>query len=118
MPDALPVLLASVAKLIGTTSKAVVYYQYHAGEPTVEGFSVRPDGTERVRLDGFTAASSGAEIVGYRVYRNGTLLATTSSNAYADTEVKGATGYSYTVTAVDGAGNESAPSAPASSTTR
>ena len=46
-------------------------------------------------------------VVGYRIYRDGTFRAQTSATGFLDkTVVKGAT-YSYQVTAVDAAGNES-----------
>lgn len=59
------------------------------------------------------STDSGSGIAGYRVYRNGTLLAKPgNTTSYADTQVSPGTTYSYWVTAVDNAGNES----PASNT--
>ncbi|MGN6780385.1 MAG: fibronectin type III domain-containing protein [Marmoricola sp.] len=68
---------------------------------------------------GWTGSTdSGTGVSGYRVYRKGpgetgyTLLATTvgsgaGHNSYVDTTVKPSSSYSYQVSAVDGAGNES-----------
>ncbi len=53
----------------------------------------------------------------YTVYRNGTSLGTSASASFSDTAAAPGTTYSYTVDAVDAAGNRSAPSAPASVTT-
>ena len=53
----------------------------------------------------------------YTVYRNGTSLGTTTSASFADMAAAPATDYSYTVDAVDAAGNRSARSAAASVTT-
>jgi hypothetical protein len=64
------------------------------------------------------ASSDSGGVTGYNVYRDGTLVdsigATTS---YADTHVAPGNTYQYTVTATDGAGNESAPSGPLPVTT-
>jgi hypothetical protein len=58
---------------------------------------------------GWPASSDGSSgISAYRVFRNGALLATTSSTTYQDRNATSGT-YDYTVVAVDGAGNVSAP---------
>src|SRR5208283_1301507 len=56
-------------------------------------------------------------MAGYKIYRNGSLLATTATANYQDTGLPAATTYSYTVSAYDVAGNESAQSASVSATT-
>ena len=56
------------------------------------------------------AATDNIGVTGYRVYRNGSLIATSSSTSYRDTAVKPSTSYRYFVTALDQAGNESAAS--------
>jgi chitodextrinase len=61
------------------------------------------------------AASPGP--VTYRIYRGGNPVATTAATAYVDGGRTPNTSYTYTVTAYDGAGNESAPSAPAAAMT-
>jgi len=53
----------------------------------------------------------------YRVFRDGAYLAESLDGSYLDTSVQAATTYSYTVEAVDGRGNTSMPSDPASATT-
>jgi hypothetical protein len=63
--------------------------------------------------------TGGSGLKGYKVYRNGTYLkqvlapATTTS----DTSLQGSTNYSYTVSAIDNAGNESAQSGAKVATT-
>jgi chitodextrinase len=69
----------------------------------------------RVSLDWTDNAES--DLAGYRVYRNGALLAPATASAYADTTVADGMTYTYAVTAVDRAGNESGPSATVSATT-
>src|SRR5881392_2647353 len=65
----------------------------------------------------WTASSDNVGVSGYRVYRNGTQIATTSATSFADTGLAASTTYSYTVAAYDAAGNLSAQSSPASATT-
>jgi chitodextrinase len=67
----------------------------------------------------WTASTDNVRVTGYRVYRAGTLLATVGAvTAYQNTGLNGSTNYSYTVQAVDAAGNASAQSASASATTQ
>lgn len=61
--------------------------------------------------------TGGAGLAGYRIYRNGAQLATTSATSHADTTAAGSTTYSYTVAAYDNANNVSGPSTSASATT-
>ena len=58
------------------------------------------------------ASTDNVAVTGYRVYRNGTLLATLGNvTSYQNTGLSASTTYSYTVQAFDGAGNSSAQSA-------
>ncbi len=57
------------------------------------------------------------DLVGYRVYRNGIPVATTSNTSYRDSGLQAFTTYNYTVTALDAEGLESGPSAPGQATT-
>ena len=87
------------------------------GSPGIYAYASAGD---RVQLDAFAAASSSTTstgVAGYRVYRNGTLVTTTPTTTYANTGLQPTTAYSYTVTAVDGAGNESGAAGPATATT-
>src|SRR5213592_2784127 len=66
----------------------------------------------------WAASSDIVGVSGYRVYRGGTQIATTSATSYANTTgLSPSTTYSYTVAAFDAAGNLSAQSSPASATT-
>ncbi|HJP89649.1 MAG TPA: fibronectin type III domain-containing protein [Candidatus Limnocylindrales bacterium] len=66
----------------------------------------------------WTAATDNRAVTGYRIARDGTILATTaaSATAWTDTGLAGATSYSWTVRAVDGAGNVG-PASTATATT-
>ncbi|MBN1427587.1 MAG: hypothetical protein JXB07_04325, partial [Anaerolineae bacterium] len=67
----------------------------------------------------WTASSDNIGVAGYRIYRNGgaTAIGVSTSTSYQDTWLAASTEYTYTMTAYDAAGNESAPSAPTSATT-
>jgi chitodextrinase len=71
---------------------------------------------DRVDLS-WTAATDDVEVAGYRVFRNATQIATTTSTSYADTTVSSNTTYTYEVRAYDAAGNVSQPSNTATVTT-
>lgn len=73
------------------------------------GLSADPSTTEV----GLSWSPSSGEAVGYRVYRDGDLLATTGTTGYTDTTASRGTSYSYRVSALDSLGNESAQSDPA-----
>lgn len=62
-----------------------------------------------------TAITSG--ISGYKIFRNSIQIATSTITAFSDTELQASTDYLYTVSAFDGANNESAKSESISATT-
>ena len=62
-------------------------------------------------------STDNVDVTGYKVYRNGSLVATVSSTNYTDSSVVGTTTYTYTVAAVDAAGNISGQSGIVSITT-
>jgi len=66
----------------------------------------------------WTASTDNVGVAGYRVYRNGTQIATTTTKSYSNTGLAASTTYSYTVAAYDAAGNVSAKSPQVSVTTR
>ena len=64
-----------------------------------------------------TTDVGGSGLAGYRIYRGGTPIATTTATSYSDTGLAGYTTYSYSLAAYDNAGNVSALSTAASATT-
>jgi hypothetical protein len=56
------------------------------------------------------------DLGGYRVYRDGVLIASPTTSQWLDTGLSNGVAYAYRVTAVDATGNESAPSATVSAT--
>lgn len=69
-------------------------------------------GESKVTLS-WTASTDNVGVTGYNVYRNGTKVGSSSTTSYSDTGLTDGTTYSYTVTAYDAAGNQSAQSSPA-----
>ena len=65
----------------------------------------------------WAASTDNVGVTGYRVFRNGTQVGTPATLSFSDTGLTAATSYSYTVAAVDAAGNVSTPSTAASATT-
>lgn len=65
----------------------------------------------------WTAATDNVAVVGYRVYRDGTLVGSPTGTSHTDTGLAAGSTYTYTVKAVDAAGNLSADSAPLPVTT-
>lgn len=75
--------------------------------PTVPiNLSATPGDTQ-VALD-WNDSTDAVGVTGYRVRRGGTLIASPTTSAYTDTGRTNGVQYSYTVSAVDAAGNESA----------
>jgi hypothetical protein len=58
----------------------------------------------------WSASTDDNGIIGYRVYRDGTLLSFSPTTSYSDTGLNDETEYCYTVSALDVAGNESTTS--------
>src|SRR5262249_40795121 len=85
--------------------------------PTVPmGVTVTSVTTSRVNLS-WSASSDNIGVTGYRVFRDGSLVGTSPSTTFADQGLTPQTSYSYTLAAVDAAGNVSALSAPVSAST-
>ncbi|MBD3232464.1 MAG: DUF1565 domain-containing protein [candidate division Zixibacteria bacterium] len=55
----------------------------------------------------WNASTDNVAVTGYNVYRNSNFLASTTVTRYTDTELSVGTTYTYTVSALDAAGNES-----------
>ncbi|MBC2174306.1 glycosyl hydrolase family 18 protein [Listeria booriae] len=66
----------------------------------------------------WSASTDSVGVAGYKVYRNGTEVATVSGTSYTDTGLTASTAYTYTVKAYDAAGNVSAASTALSVTTK
>jgi chitodextrinase len=65
----------------------------------------------------WSSSTDDVAVTGYKVYRNGTQIATTASTTYTNTGLTPGTSYSYTVAAYDASGNTSAQSSAKSVST-
>jgi chitodextrinase len=65
----------------------------------------------------WTSSTDNVGVAGYKVYRNGTQIATSATATYADTGLLSSTSYTYGVVAYDAAGNTSSSSSLVSLTT-
>lgn len=65
----------------------------------------------------WTVSTDNVALKGYKIYRNGTLIATSTTNSYSNTGLVASTEYTYTVAAYDTAHNISAQSNSATATT-
>ncbi|MFZ3327894.1 MAG: fibronectin type III domain-containing protein [Methylocella sp.] len=85
--------------------------------PTIPtNLSASPVSPTQINLT-WTASTSNVAVTGYNIYRNGTQMGTSTTNAYSDTDLTPATYYTYTVSAYDAAGNVSALSSAVEHTT-
>ena len=65
----------------------------------------------------WSASTDNVGVSGYRIYRSGAQIGTATGTTYSSTGLGASTAYSYTVSAYDAAGNESAKSAAVGDTT-
>ena len=85
-------------------------------KPTIPGSLTAAAGTGQVVLN-WTASTDNAGVTGYRIYRSGTQVGSVSGTTLTYTHTGLAPGaYSYTVRAIDAAGNLSDPSNTATAT--
>ena len=86
--------------------------------PTAVSLSAGAASPSQINLTwGGSTDTGGSGLAGYRIFRGGSLLTSTTATNYSDTGLAGSTTYSYTVQAYDNAGNTSAQSNTASATT-
>jgi hypothetical protein len=117
--DTLP--LVSSVSLIGHSTaivlKTVATPPDTAAPSTPTGLSASAVSSSQINLS-WTASTDNVGVTGYRVFRDGTLLATLgAATTYQNTGLSPSTSYSYTVQALDAAGNASAQSAVVSVST-
>lgn len=67
--------------------------------------------TSRINLS-WNASTDNVGVTGYKIYRNGSQVGTSSSTTYSDTGLSTSTSYTYTVAAYDAASNTSEQSTP------
>lgn len=82
----------------------------------VTGLSAIAGGTSQIDLT-WNAATDNVGVDHYNILRDGVFLTSVTTTSYSDTGLTASTTYSYTVSAVDAAGNEGLQSSSASATT-
>jgi len=80
------------------------------------GLVATATGTSSVSLS-WNSSTDNTGVTGYKIYRGGVQVGTSSTVSYFDTGLSASTTYSYQVSAYDAAGNNSGQSASVSSTT-
>ncbi len=110
--DAEGAVIVSSALVKATTAKAEET-PVDLGAP--QSLQAAADGSDKVNLSWQPPAKGQA--AGYKLYRDGRLIATTVEPAYRDSGLAAATLHRYYVTAIDDKGNSSAASNTASATT-
>ena len=102
---------------LGSAPLLHVEYQIDSTAPsTPTGLTATAQSSSQINLS-WSAATDNVAVAGYRVYRNGTQVATSTGTTYSNTGLTAGTAYSYTVAAYDTAGNVSPQSTSASATT-
>ncbi len=106
------------AGLEGPLSGPLAVRTLDATPPTApQNLSAAAAGGFQANLTWSAATDPETGIAGYRIYRGGVLVDSTSGTAYADTSLAPNTTYSWEVSAVNGQGQEGPRSTPASATT-
>jgi chitodextrinase len=80
------------------------------------GLTATPVSSTQITLS-WNSSTDNTAVTGYRVYRDGTLVGSPSTNQYQSNGLNPGTTYTYTVAAYDAAGNTSGSTAPVSATT-
>ncbi|WP_049560908.1 fibronectin type III domain-containing protein [Nonomuraea sp. SBT364] len=86
--------------------------------PSVPTGLTSPSSTATSAALAWNASADNVAVTGYRVLRDGAPVGTTGALTYTDTGLTPATSYTYTVKALDAAGNSSAASSPLTVTTK
>lgn len=83
---------------------------------TPAGLTAAADSSSSIALS-WNASTDNVGVAGYKIFRGGTQIATSTTNTYTDVGLTASTSYTYAVVAYDVAGNNSAQSTSASATT-
>jgi chitodextrinase len=83
--------------------------------PSIPSGLTAAPGDHQVGLS-WSPSTDNVAVAGYAIYRNGTLVGTSSTASYTDTGLTDGTTYSYTVAAYDAAGNTSVQSSSITAT--
>ncbi len=115
------VFLCSFTNLIAATDQFNINLSVTAGADTIApsvptALSATAVSASQIDLV-WSASTDNVAVTGYRVYRDSALVGTSVSTTYSDTGLSASTLYTYTVSAIDAALNESVQSASSTATT-
>ncbi len=80
------------------------------------GLTATAASTSQINL-AWTASADNVSVTGYKIFRDGVQVGTSATTSYSNTGLSASTTYTYTVSAFDAAGNNSAQTAPVTTTT-
>jgi hypothetical protein len=110
-----PIWVSNYLLLAGVSGGLTAYIPATTGDTkppsTPTGVAASTPSTSEVDIN-WTPSSDNTGVTGYRVFRNGGLIAISSQASYADTTAVAGKTYAYSVAALDGAGNTSPSSQP------
>lgn len=98
--------------------KPVVTYTQDTTPPTAPADLKAENITDAAADLSWTASTDNVGVTGYKVYNGSTLVTTLTGTSYTVTGLSAGTSYTFRVTAVDAAGNESTPPAEVTFTTQ
>ena len=106
-----------VEDINGTVTGVYPFLVIDSSAPGIPGAPASTRVTDRSVTLTWPAATDNVAVTGYRIYRNGALVGSSSGTSFTDNGLTASTAYSYTVLAFDAAGNQSARSASLALTT-
>jgi len=102
-----------------TSNTATLTVNSGAAPPTVPtGLTATAVSSSQINLSWNASTDSTGTLAGYKIFRGGTQVATSTTTSFQDTGLAASTTYSYTAAAFDTGGNTSAQSSAASATTQ
>jgi chitodextrinase len=107
-----------VEDINGTVQGVYPFLRSDKEAPTTPGAPSASLITDRSLKLAWTASTDNVAVTGYKIVRDGVAVGAAASNTYSDSGLAPSTAYTYTVQAVDAAGNLSAASTSASFSTQ
>ncbi|MFL6660203.1 MAG: carbohydrate binding domain-containing protein, partial [Massilia sp.] len=96
-----------VEDINGTVPGVYPFLAIDSTPPTTPGAISSAQLTDRSVVLNWAASTDNIAVTGYRIYRNGVVVGTATSNSYTDNALAPSTAYNFAVQAFDAAGNQS-----------
>ncbi|MFP5392693.1 MAG: carbohydrate binding domain-containing protein, partial [Gammaproteobacteria bacterium] len=107
-----------VEDINGTVNGVYPFLIVDRDPPTTPGTPTAGTTTDRTIALSWAPSTDNVGVTGYRILRNGAQVGTSATTSFSDSALSPSTPYTYTVVAVDAAGNASQPSPPLNTTTK